>query len=230
MKRSIVFLVALLMAMPLFAQEENPDISKEVRSISNFAKLKVTKGINVTLTQGEEPEAEINIVNALPSDVIIENDKNELVIKMKTRLYKNVSVQVYLTYNDLREIKTGSGASIDNEGVLTGSHLLLDAGMDSSMDLKVDVETMEADVSAARITLEGYTQTLEAKATTGGKLEGQKLESQEAFVTANTGGVASVNVTQKLEAKAGTGGRVEYSGSPGSVDQRETLGGSVEEL
>ncbi len=232
MKRALVFLLSLTLTISLFAQEnkEKQDISKEVRSVKEFDKLKVTKGINVTLIKGLKPEAEINIVNAATEDVIIENDKNELTIKMKTRIYKDVSVQVYLTYTELREIKTSSGADVDAEGVISGNYLVLDAGMDSSIELKVDVETLEANVSAARITLEGKANTVEAKATTGGKLEAGKLEAREAFITSNTGGVATVNVTKKLEAKAGTGGKIEYSGEPEKVESREIIGGSVTEL
>ncbi|MFW6043669.1 MAG: head GIN domain-containing protein [Marinilabiliaceae bacterium] len=232
MKRALVFLMALTLTASLLAQdkEENQEVSKEVRKVKDFKKLKVAKGINVTLIKGLKPEAEINIVNAMTEDVIIENDKNELTIKMKTRIYKDVSVQVYLTYTELREIKTGSGASVDAEDVLSGNQLVLDAGMDSSIELEVDVETLEANVSAARITLEGAANTVEAKATTGGKFEAEKLESQEAFVTANTGAVATVNVTKKLEAKAGAGGKIEYSGNPEKVDSREIVNGKVTEL
>ena len=232
MKRALVFLMALILTAPVFSQEneENQEGSKEVRDVKEFDKLKVTKGINVTLIKGLKPEAEINIVNTLADDVIIENEKNELIIKMKTRIYQDVSVQVYLTYTDLREIKTGSGATVDAEEPISGNLLVLDAGMDSSIELEIDVETLEANVSAARITLEGKASTVEAKATTGGKFEAEKLESHEAFITANTGGVATVNVTKQLEAKAGTGGKIEYSGDPEKVKSREIIGGTVKEL
>lgn len=232
MKRVLVFLMALTLTASLFSQEneENQNISKEIREVKDFDKLKVSKGINVTLIKGLKPEAEVNILNALTDDVIIENDQNELTIKMKTRIYNDVSVQVYLTYTELREIKTGSGSKVDAEGELSGNNLTLDAGMDSSIELKVDVETLEANVSAARITLEGTANTVEAKATTGGKFEAEKLEAKEAFITANTGARATVNVTKKLEAKAGTSGKIEYSGDPEEVDSREIIGGEVIEL
>ncbi|MFO8000366.1 MAG: head GIN domain-containing protein [Marinilabilia sp.] len=232
MKRALAFLIALTLILPSFSQEnkDEANVSKETRNVKDFEKLKVRKGINVTLIKGEKPEAEINIVNAETSDVIIENDKNELTVKMKTRIYKDVSVQVYLTYNEIREISTGSGATVDAEGVLSGNNLVLDAGMDSSIELEVDVKNLEANVSAARITLKGYAESVEAKATTGGKLRYENLESEEAFITANTGAVATVNVSRHLEAKAGSGGKVEYSGNPEKVDTRETLGGKVVEI
>ncbi|MFW6257495.1 MAG: GIN domain-containing protein, partial [Prolixibacteraceae bacterium] len=108
MKRLFFTLFLFVTVFSLFAQEEDANIVKETRTIKDFNKLKVSKGINVTLIKGEEPGAEINIVNAPPADVLIENDKNELTVKMKTRIYKEVSVQVYLTYTDIREITVAS--------------------------------------------------------------------------------------------------------------------------
>lgn len=217
----------------VLAQEDNTrtvdeaQITKETRAINDFSKLRISKGINVTLVKGEDPSAEINIVNAPPSDVIIENDQNELVIKMKTRIYQDVSVQVYVTYREIREISLGSGSSVDNQEVLAGKVLILNAGLDSVIDLKVDVTSVEADVSAARITLEGYAESLEARATTGGKLQGQNLDVKEAYVTANTGGIVTVKATKLLDAKAGTGGTIEYLEEPEKINTKETFGGKV---
>lgn len=230
MKQLFFILVVLATSFSLFAQEANPDIVKETRTIKKFDKLKVSKGINVTLIKGLKPSAEINIVNAPPSDVIIENDQNELSLKMKTRIYKDMSVQVYVTYTDIREISAGSGATVDSEDVLTGNSLIINAGLDSGIDLEIDIESLEASVSAARVTLKGNTKKIEAKATTGGKFQGQNLKCQEAFVKANTGGIVTLNVSEYLDARAGTGGTVEYTGNPEKIETKETFGGSVLEI
>jgi hypothetical protein len=233
MKKILIFMMVMATSLSAFAQDEKKinideaQVEKETRSIKDFTKLKISKGINVTLIKGDELSADINIVNAPPSDVIIENDQNELTIKMKTRIYQDVSVQVYITYRDIREISLGSGSSIDNQEVLEGKVLILNAGLDSVIDLKLDVTSVEADVSAARITLVGYAKTLEAKATAGGKLQGQNLEVEKAYVTANTGGIATVKASELLDAKAGTGGTIEYLGEPKKMSTKETFGGKV---
>ncbi|MDN5290517.1 head GIN domain-containing protein [Anaerophaga thermohalophila] len=227
MKRVLVFLLAISFGFSLAAQEEQENMNKEIRNLKEFNKLKVARGINVTLIKGEKPQAEINIVNAPTSDVIIENDQNELTVKMRTRVYQDVSVQVYLTYTDLRAISVGSGGNIDGNDVLTGKVLQLDAGLDGVIQLKLDVDALEASVSAARITLEGYAETVEVKASTGGKFQGQSLECKKAYVSANTGGIVTVNVSELLDAKASTGGTVEYLNEPEKIEVKESFGGSV---
>ncbi|MGQ1889837.1 head GIN domain-containing protein [Thermophagus sp. OGC60D27] len=230
MKRIFVFLLSLSFAFSLAAREEQENIVKETRVIKNFNKLRVTKGINVTLIKGDEPKAEINIINAPTSDVIVENDQNELTVKMRTKVYQDVTVQVYLTYTDIRSISVGSGGNVDNEGVLSAKLLTLDAGLDGVINLNVEVDALEATVSAARIAVEGYAKTTEVKASTGGKFQGEGLESEKAYVSANTGAIVTVNVTQMLDAKASTGATVEYTGDPQKVGIKETFGGSVEEI
>lgn len=228
MKHTLILLIALATSFSLPAQEEDPNIKKETRELNDFDKLKVTKGINVTLVKGDKPGAEINIVNAPTSDVIIENEQNELTIKMKTRVYQDVSVQVYLTYNELREISVGSGGNVEGHEVLSGSVLILDAGLDSVIDLKVDVDAIEANASAARITLNGYANKIEVKATTGAKFQGQNLESKNAYITANTGAIVSVNVSDMLNAKAATGATIEYTGDPDKIETKERFGGTID--
>ncbi|SFE59855.1 head GIN domain-containing protein [Thermophagus xiamenensis] len=230
MKRIFVSLLSISFGLFLFAQEGQENMNKETRIIKDFNKLKVTKGINVTLIKGDEPKAEINIVNAPTSDVIIENDQNELTVKMRTKVYQDVKVQVYLTYTDIRSISVGSGGNVDNEGVLTAKLLTLDAGLDGVINLNVEVDALEATVSASRIALEGYSKTIEVKASTGGKFQGERLEAEKAYIAANTGGIVSVNVSGLLDAKASTGATVEYTGNPQKLNIKETLGGKVEKI
>jgi len=231
MKRIFVFLLSLSFVFSLAAQNEGQEnIKKETRAIKEFDKLRVTKGINVTLIKGDKPKAEINIINAPTSDVVIENDQNELTVKMRTKVYQDVTVQVYLTYTDIRSISVGSGGNVDNEGVLTSKMLTLDGGLDGVINLDVEVDALEATLSTARIALDGYAKTVEVKASTGGKFQGEGLETEKAYVSANTGAIVTVNVSELLDAKASTGGTVEYTGNPSKVKVKETFGGSVEKI
>ncbi len=228
MRHNLLFLVAILFSLTAAAQEDGRKI--ETRNVASFDKVRVSKGINVTLVEGETPQAEIHIKNADLSDVITESKKNILTLKMKTKIYKDVSVQVFVTYQTLREISVGAGGSVDGKTTLFADQLMMDAGMDGSIELDVDVDVLEASVSAARITLAGEAQTIEVKATTGGKFEGKELKSKKAYVKANTGGNATVWATELLDASAGTGGTVEYTGNPPKVETKETLGGTIKKI
>ncbi len=228
MRKSFLIFATLLVSLISAAQEDGRKI--ETRNVASFDKIRVSKGINVTLIEGESPQVEVHIKNADLSDVITESKKNILTLKMKTKIYKDVAVQVFVTYQTLREISVGAGGSVDAKTTLFADQLSLDAGMDGSIELYVEVNALEASASAARITVSGTAKTVEAKATTGGKFEGADLETEKAYVKANTGGNVTVNVTQLLDASAGTGGTVEYTGNPPKVETKETLGGTVKKI
>lgn len=227
MKRMIL-LTFLLPAFSFIIPAQ--EIKKEVRELQNFDKIRVSKGINVTLVEGEKPQAEINIENAETSDVIIEQKGRNLTVKMRTRVYKDVAVNVYVTYKSLGEISTGLGGSVESDDLIEADQLVLEAGMDGKIDIEVEVKKLVVSASAAHIEVIGTADYIDVTTSTGGKYLGANLKTKEALVRANTGGLAQVWVTEKIEATAGSGARIEYAGNPPKVEAKQTLGGKVEKL
>ena len=228
MKRIITFsIITLFLVIGAFAQEKNQEKHKQIRKTGSFYKVKATKGINVTLIEGDKEQAEITIVNGLPVDVITELKNKTLTIKMKTKIYKDVAVQVYVTYVTLREIKAGSGATIDAENTITADNLLIDGGTDSEVVLDIDVNALEASISAGRMELSGSAESQVVKANTGGKYLSYDLTSAEAIAKANTGGRVEVTVTKSIKATASNGGTVNFKGNPDKIDKKTSLGGKV---
>ena len=200
------------------------DKKSEQRSIGTFNELDADKGINVTLIEGDREKLTVEIVNADLSDVITELKGRTLQIKLKTKIYKDVAVQVYVTYKSIKSIKTGTGAFVDAEGVLHAENLDLKAGTGSTIILEIDTKSVSSHLSSSKIELVGKTEFQDVTTNTGGKYIANKLTSKETFVKASTGGSAWVNATDKLEAKTSTGGRVTYNGDP----EKLILSGSVE--
>ena len=225
MKKVSLALLLLFSGMIVMAQTEKT----EIRNLKPFDKIKSSKGINVTLREGDEPKAEIVISNAEPEDVIIQQTGREVVIKMKTKIYKDVIVDVYVSFQNLREISAGTGGTITSDDIIEADQLTLEAGMDASIELEIEVKKLKASVSAARIEVSGTADIVEANIT-GGRFLGAKLECEEAYIKANTGGSAQIWVTEKLEATAGSRARIEYKGNPDKVEMKTNLGGKVEEM
>lgn len=200
------------------------DKKSEQRSIGTFNELDADKGINVTLIEGDREKLTVEIVNADLSDVITELKGRTLEIKLKTKIYKDVAVQVYVTYKSLKSIKTGTGAFVDAEGVLHAENLDLKAGSGSTIILDIDTKSVSSHLSSSKIELVGTTEFQDVTTNTGSKYIANNLTSKETFVKASTGGTAWVSATDKLEAKTSTGGRVTYKGEP----EKLILDGNVE--
>lgn len=228
MKRIITFsIITLFLIAGSFAQDKNQEKHKQIRKTGSFYKVKATKGINVTLIEGDKEQAEVTIVNGSPADVVTELKNKKLTVKMKTKIYKDVAVQVYVTYVTLHEIEAGTGASIDAENTITSDNLLIDGGTDSEIILDIDVNSLEASISAGRMELSGKTESQVVKANTGGKYLSYDLTSTEAIAKANTGGRVEVTVNKSIKATASNGGTVNYKGSPDKIDKKTSLGGKV---
>ena len=226
MKKISIALFFLFFGIIAMAQQNE---KTEIRNLKPFDKIKSSKGINVTLREGDEPKAEIVISNAEPEDVIIQQNGREVLIKMKTKIYRNVTVDVYVTFQSLREISAGTGGTITSDDIIEADQLTLEAGMDASIELEIEVKKLKASVSAARIEVSGTADYVEASIM-GGRFLGAQLECEEAFIRASAGGSAQIWVTEKLEATAGSGARIEYKGNPEKVEMKTNLGGKVEEM
>ena len=222
----IISLISFSVAAASFAQK-NSTIKSQVRKIGSFDKVKATKGINVTLIEGDKEEVKVDIQNGSLNDVVTQLKNKQLTVKMKTKIYKDVAVQVYVTYVDLREVDAGSGATVDAENTIIADKLILDGGTDSEIKLEIDANALEASVSAGRMELSGKVKSQLVKANTGGKYLAYGLESEETIAKANTGGKIEVTVTKSLDATVSNAASITYKGNPEKVMKKISMGGKV---
>ena len=216
---------------PLISQEHSTasEIIIKTIDLAPFEKIRVTRGINVTLEEGESPKAEIHIQNADPDDVLIDQSGTELKIRMRPRIYRDMAVNVYLYYQNIKEISTGSGASVFSDDLIIAEELILNAGTDSSIQFELETKHLTASASAGRIDVYGSADILDANITTGARFLGYDLNTQKAVVRTSTGAMAQIRVNDKLEAKALSGSKIEYTGRPEAIEIKTNLGGSVRE-
>lgn len=227
MKHHFTLLIFILLSV----FQAKAQLQKETRLIGEFDKIKATKGVNITLIHGEKPSAEIHIRNASPGDVITTVENRTLIVKLRTKIYKNMAVQVYVTYVSLREIDAGSGASVDSEEPVESDNLKIIAGTETTLELEVDIRnSLEVELMAAKATLSGTAKYQQINANTGSKYHAFDLESVETVAKANTGALIQVNASGKLDATATAGSAIEYSTQPNSINYKENMGGKVRQV
>ncbi len=218
--------ILLLLTILTGIQAQEPDHT-QIRKVGSFDKVKASKGINVTLIEGDKEEVDVHIKNAEVSDVITNIKNRELQIKMKTKIYKDMAVQVYVTYKQLRSIDAGSGATIDAENTIYAESLKLRGGTESNIILDVDVNNLDVSGSTSKIELAGKAKYQEVNIGTGGKYLAYNLECEESYVKSTLGSIAEVTASEKLGATAGSGGVVYYRGDPQKIEKSENTGGKV---
>lgn len=206
----------------------NRNVISEERSLNeDFESIKVQQGIQVYLTQGNDPEMTVEADENIMELLITEVRNNELKIYFEKNVYRAKSRKVYLTATDISKIKTSSGASVKSENTIQAENLVLDSSSGSSIKLTLSADEVDSSTSSgASMDLYGQAEMLSASSSSGSSIDADELKVKEAYAKASSGGHINVNVSKKLTAKASSGGDIDYEGSP-IVNKNTSSGGSV---
>ncbi len=210
MTRLLISIFLFTTFLNLQAQESKT----QTRNVGPFNEIKAGKGINVTLIEGNKESIRIEIENGDVTDVVTDLKGRLLNIKFKTKILKNVSVMVYVTYTSIKSITAETGAFVQSKGIFRAENLDLKAGTGSSIILDLDTKNVSSSLSSSKIELVGKTEFQNVSANTGAKYIAEQLESSEAYAKSSTGATVWLKATKKLDAKANTGGKITYIGNP----------------
>ena len=222
-KTSLLTIVLLLVSY--FAQAEE---LSETRLLEPFNEIVATNGVNITLRKGSSNKADIKVSNALLSDLITEVNDNKLKIKLRPQINKDLTVMVTITYQQLKTISATKGASIQTRTVILTDNLSLTSNTGGS--IKAEVECKNISVSAnggGKVTLYGWTERLDSKASTKANINTQKLNAERVLAKSTGGSEIWVNPKEYLEAICNTGGTIYYTSHPQKINQRVSSGGEL---
>lgn len=222
MKNIFLVLVLSMLIIPGFAQQ------RESRDLRSFHEISVGEAIHVNLIHGSSEKAEI-IANGIDlEDVITDVSGDRLRIHLEGNHYRNIDVQINLTYRELEEIGISSAARVVAEDPVTTESLEIDVSSAGGGIMKLDAGNVEIDISSAgNLELSGKADRIEVEISSAGDLDAYDMECGEADVSVSSGGSAHVNIINRIEAKASSGGTIRYKGNPEKVYVNSNSGGSI---
>ncbi|WDF48626.1 DUF2807 domain-containing protein [Chryseobacterium sp. KACC 21268] len=218
MKNIILAASAFLIAQFSFAQ---------TKEITAFTNLKVFDKIPVQLVASDSYKAELS--GTMANEVEFVNSGNELRVRMKpTKLLQGDDVKILLYYTDISDIQASQGAKIWSSDIVKSSKLGLTSNEGSNIDLNVNTKVIEGKVNTgASLKLSGTTDSQSVVVNTGGKYDGQSLQTQITSITTNAGGQASVNAMESVDATTRAGGIIDIYGKPKSKNDKKIAGGKI---
>ncbi len=218
MKNIILATSALVISQFSFAQSKD---------ITAFTKLKVFDKIPVQLVSSDTYKTEVS--GTMADDVEFVNSGDELRIRMKpTKLLQGDDVKVLIYYKDISDIQASQGAKITSNDVVKSAKLGLTSNEGSQIDLNINANVTEGKVNTgAVLKLSGTTDSQSIVVNTGGKYDGQNLQSKITSITTNAGGNASVNATESVDATTRAGGMIDIYGNPKSKNDKKIAGGKI---
>ncbi|WLD23702.1 head GIN domain-containing protein [Flavobacterium dauae] len=201
------------------------------KNVGDFTSLKASNRIKIELIPStenkivvkESQEDAVNIVNK-NGRLVLKNTLKELVSENEY----SVTIQVY--FNNLKEVDAQGGSYIFSDAAIKQPAIELSANLGSTIKLNLETETLNANANTgAKLNLKGSaSKSVKLSASSGGQITANELKTARNTVKVNSGSIAKVTATDYLDAQVLAGGKITIYGTPKDVKEKVTIGGSIE--
>ncbi len=206
----------------------NGNVTEETRQVDEFDQIKVSRGINVYITQGSPAKVVVIADNNLHEIITTEVNGSVLKVSANENIRWAKEKKVIITVEKLNGVETSSGSNAWSQNRIMSEHMELKASSGANLTMEVNAKYLKANCSSgANIRLSGLAKEAELEASSGANLKGEELTADQCRMRASSGGNTSSTVTEKLEANASSGGNVVYYGEPNSTDINSSSGGNI---
>lgn len=210
------------------------DPNAEVRSVKGFHAIRVSNGIHLYLTQGNEEAVAVSASETKYRDrivTVVEDGVLKIYVEMNhwrfwDEDWKNM--KAYVSCKLLDELKASSGARVDVNGSLHSDNLTMHFSSGSGFEGSVKVTDLKINQgSGADTRISGTAANLSVESSSGSTLRGYDLETDQCDARCSSGGTVHITVKKELSASASSGGQINYRGSGVIRDISTSSGGEV---
>jgi len=237
MKRKPFLLIGIFAALSIIfsscwflgpSVKGNGNVTEETREVREFDQIKVSRGMNVYITQGSPAKVVVIADNNLHEIITTEVNGSVLKISADENIRWAKEKKVMVTVEKLYGVETTSGSNVWSKNQIMTEHIELDANSGANQTMEINAKYLNAHCSSgANIRLSGLAKEAELEASSGANLKGEDLKVDQCKMSASSGGNTSSTVVEKLEAKASSGGNVVYLGEPSSIEINKSSGGNI---
>jgi hypothetical protein len=231
-------LIAVIMVALLFTScrinldngiDGNGNVTRQIRNVdTDFSKIDVSRGLNVTITQSDSYQVEVEADDNLQEHISVRIQEGTLIITSDDNIDEATSKNVHVTLPRLTGIEASSGASIANERVFTGGDISVKTSSGSEAELALEFENIRCEsTSGSSMTLKGKALKLNTESSSGSSIDATRLIVNDVVAESTSGSDINVHPMVSLDAHASSGSSIDYSGSPKTVSKEESSGGSV---
>lgn len=223
-------------SVSLFAQDKTiiNDKNAEPRSVKNFHAIKVSNGIDLYLSYGDEAAAVSASETKYRDRIKTEVENGVLKIwydadfSNKIMFTNHKNLKAYVSYKNLDMLTASSGADVFVDGSIKGNSLSLHLSSGSDFKGSVDVAELTVDQSSGSdIKISGRANTTSIEASSGSDFNGYDLVSDVCNAKGSSGSDIKITVSKQLNAHASSGSDIHYKGNA-AVNETRSSGGSVD--
>lgn len=206
----------------------NGRVTEETRQVDEFDQIKVSRGMNVYITQGSPAEVVVIADNNLHEIIETVVDGGVLKIRARENIRWAKEKKVMVTVEKLNAVGASSGSNVYSLSQIMSPNLELNASSGANLTMEINADHLKSDCSSgANIKLSGLAKNAELEASSGANLIGKELNADNCKMKASSGANVSSCVKAELEADASSGGNVVYYGEPTSTNVNSSSGGNI---
>lgn len=203
-------------------------ITKERILNGTFNEIKISRGLDVYLTQSDTESIKVQADENLHDIIITEIKGNVLRIYTDENINYSSAQKVMVSFENITKIISTSGSDVFSTNTITAKELVLKVTSGSDMELAINTESVDCkSTSGADLKLSGITNTLYAESTSGSDIDAGDLTSNTCNARATSGSDIIVNTKEKLYATVTSGGGITYSGEPKKIEKNEGVSGTI---
>lgn len=229
MKKSILVAVFSFYSFISFSQKTIVDANAQLRTVSSFKAIKVSHGIDLFLSHGEEAVA----VSAKDDETRdhIKTEVKDGILRIwyewkdgkNLVLGNNKQLRAYVSYKTLEALGASGGADVVVDGAISSNRLTIDISGGADFKGKVNAQEIMVEASGgADVTIEGTVAKTKLVASGGSDIDAYGLQSEEAEAIASGGSDIHLTVTRALKANASGGSDIMYRGDANQIDKRSS--------
>jgi len=227
-KISQIFLLLLVAAGLPFSSVANPGndgaisgngkVTTQNRTIGSFHALKVSGGIDVDLSQGNDIKLQVEADENLIENIRTVVKDGVLNIYPEESVRKAKVMKIHLTFRDIDAINASGGCDITSTQKLDFTTLQTDlsGGCDIKLELKVN-NLVSKHNGGCDATFNGEAENCTLKVSGGCDVKASDFHIKNCSVDASGGSDVWVYATGILDLKASGASDVTYAGSPSKV-------------
>ena len=233
MKKIVLAFLGCLVMTAAISQKVINDKNAQKRDVKNFHGIRVSNGIHLYLSQGNEEAVAVSA----SSDEYINHIKTEVDNGILKIYYDHGNLpwhmegkrlRAYVSFKAIDQLRGNSGAQVEVDGTIKSSDLNFEFTSGSSFNGRVESASLKVDQnSGAETEISGTTGNLRVEASSGSTFKGYDLESENCDANTSSGATLKVNVKKELTASASSGGQIYYKGSGLIRDISTSSGGEV---
>ena len=230
-----VYLSAICMAISLFSLAQDKivnDPHAQVRQVKGFHAIKISNGIDLYLTQGEEAVAVSASSEEYRSKIRTEVENGVLNIYLERESpgfswsWGSHKLKAYVSVKTLEQLTASGGSDVFFETTITSDKLAISLSGGSDLKGEVSIQNLSLNQSGGSdINISGKVVNLQVDASGGSDLHGYDLIADICTVNASGGSDAHLTVNKELSANASGGSDIYYRGN-GVIKELRSSGSS----